>query len=195
MDGGGTFGTEGRVGPNAIIQLGNALRDRFGADETVGFFDRHGFGALIEKPPTEMIDQSIPAMLMRALWDDFDHATASGIAGDAGRRTADYIVANRIPRIARALFRVTPRRRAARMLLRAIERHAWTFAGSGVCETSGTDPYLISIRDNPLALPQCDWHVAVFERLFRRLVSGGAVVRHVDCCRNGGAVCTFEIEL
>lgn len=195
MDGGQGLAGQARVGPNAVIQLANALRDRQGSAEARRFFDRHGLADLFDDPPGDMIDQSIPATLMRSLWNDYDHRTAAATAADAGRRTADYIIAHRIPRIARTVFHATPRGIGARLLLAAIERHAWTFAGSGVCETSRTVPFLISIRDNPLALPQCCWHVAVFERLFRRLISGNAVVRHVGCHLDRGGACTFEIEL
>lgn len=186
---------EARVGPNAVIQLANALRDRLGAGEARRFFERCGHAALFDSPPDDMIPQTVPAALMTALWTHYDHHTANGIAADAGRRTADYIIAHRIPRVAQMAFRLMPRKTGAGLLLSAIERHAWTFAGSGACKTSGTQPFLISIRDNPLALPQCCWHVAVFERLFRRLISGDAVVSHAGCCLDGGAACIFEIEL
>lgn len=195
MDGAQTFGNEARVGPNAVIQLANAMRDRLGVTEARRFFDRRGLVELYDSPPEEMIGQSIPAELMSALWHDYDHGAASGIAADAGRRTADYIIANRIPSIAKLAFRLLPRRTAARLLLAAIERHAWTFAGSGLCETSGKGPHLISIRDNPLALPECCWQVAVFERLFRRLVFGRTKVRHIGCVLEKKAACKFEIEL
>lgn len=194
MDGQPAFEGPARVGPNAVIQLAAALRDRWGAAEARRFFERHGLAALIDSPPESMIEERVPALLMTSLWCDYDPDTAAGIAADAGRRTADYIIAHRIPRIAKAAFRLAPRQAGARLLLSAIERHAWTFAGSGYCETFRQKPFLISIRDNPLAVPQCCWHVAVFERLFRRLASGEAVVRHASCCLDGKAACRFEIE-
>lgn len=53
---------------------------------------------------------------------------------------------------------------------------------------------LIEISANPLAMPDCAWHGAVFERLFTRLVARGTRVRHVACCRTGER-CRFLIEL
>lgn len=195
LDGGTAFHSSARVGPNAVIQLSNALQSAIGAEATRTFFARQGHVNIFDHPPEEMIEEDIPAALARALWSEFPPETARHVAMDAGQRTADYIIANRIPGAARIVLRIVPARLGANLLLKAIERHAWTFAGSGKCETANTPRHLISIRDNPLALPDCCWHVAVFERLFRRMVSRDAVVRHVSCRLDGKADCTFEIEL
>ena len=80
-------------------------------------------------------------------------------------------------------------------MLGAIRRNAWTFAGSGVCRTAAAPRHLISIRDNPLAMPDCAWHAAVSARLFGRLVAPGTGIRHTACCRDGAAACRFEIDL
>ena len=46
-------------------------------------------------------------------------------------RTGDYLLAHRIPKPVQALLKRLPAPLAARVLLAAITRHAWTFAGSG----------------------------------------------------------------
>jgi hypothetical protein len=61
---------------------------------------------------------------------------AAEVARSAGRRTADYLLAHRIPKPVQALLKALPARLAARVLLSAIARHAWTFAGSGVFSAS-----------------------------------------------------------
>lgn len=113
----------------------------------------------------------------------------------AGLGTADYILANRIPAPARRLIRALPRPLGARLLAGAIARHAWTFAGSGRFRIEGFHPLTLSIAANPLALaPGCDWHAAVFERLFATLVWPGATVRETACCAAGDAACRFTIS-
>jgi divinyl protochlorophyllide a 8-vinyl-reductase len=195
MDGTLALDPPGLVGPNAVVQLAVALEEMTGRDEARSFYSCLGLEALFDTPPGEMIDQRIPARLMRALWDHFPDAMAHAIAASAGQKTADYVIAHRIPGIAKASFRIMPRSLAAKMLLTAIHRNAWTFAGSGVCEVKRDRPHLISIRENPLAMPDCAWHVAVFERLFRRLVYGETRVSHLSCCKSGAEACTFAIDL
>lgn len=179
---------EGRVGPNAVIQLATALGERAGP-----VFEAAGHGGLIDALPEEMTDQGVVRDLYDALWRLMPEE-APAIARDAGVRTAEYIIANRIPSIARGTLRALPGRIAAPLLLRAIERSAWTFAGSGRCEIS-TRSLELRIHDNPIAMPGCPWHRAVFERMFRRLATPRARVTHTACCRDGHAACHFEIHL
>jgi len=108
---------------------------------------------------------------------------------------AGYVCAVRMWGIAKTGWRVLRRRIAARMLLRAIRRNAWTFAGSGVCAITTGPALAVYIVDNPLPTPGCAWHRAVFERLFQRLVDPNARVRHTACVREGAAACRFEIDL
>ena len=195
MDGAPTFDTPALVGPNAVVQLVNALQDAFGPTKARSYFEQLGYEQLFDDPPEAMIDQNIAALLLRALWEALPPEMASSIAGQAGLRTADYILAHRIPKAAQFALQIAPPRISANLLLTAIRKHAWTFSGSGVCETARKPVHLISIRANPLAMPECAWHVAVFDRLFSTLVSRAATVRHVACCRDGEASCRFEIEL
>ncbi|MEM8796035.1 MAG: bacteriochlorophyll 4-vinyl reductase [Pseudomonadota bacterium] len=185
----------GVVGPNAVIQLANALGEMRGADEARKFFVRAGFPSLFGNPPADMIDEDIPAALLRMLWDVFPAGEASEIARDAGRRTADYVIANRIPAIARTTMSVLPTGLSARMLLKAIHRNAWTFAGSGTVKVGARPQFLISIRNTPLTMPDCAWHTAVFEKLFQRLVTPVATVRNTLCCWSGAQDCRFELKL
>lgn len=184
----------GRIGPNSVVQLGHAVTDRFGREAAERLYRMAGQLELLREPPADMIDEALPARLFKALWRAHPDA-APELAADAGRRTADYVIANRLPRAARIVFAIAPRAIGARLLLKAVARNAWTFVGSGRCETQFGRPILISIRDNPLIMPDCAWHAAVFERLFERLVARGARVRHTGCCRLGARSCRFEILL
>ncbi|MEM6464724.1 MAG: bacteriochlorophyll 4-vinyl reductase [Pseudomonadota bacterium] len=185
----------GRVGPNAVLQLVEALNAESSPSETAEVFADAGLSHLLDKPPDSMTDERIPRRLFDAVWRRMPREKAGPIARDAGRKTADYIIANRIPRFAGFLLGALPPWIASRLLLAAIEKHAWTFAGSGKCQTCWRPVSTISISANPLAMPDCQWHTAVFERLFTRLVCAQATVRHTHCCLSGEDACRFEITV
>ncbi|WP_299622202.1 bacteriochlorophyll 4-vinyl reductase [Pelagibius sp.] len=181
------------VGPNAVIQLGEALRDRLGDRAARDVFAHAGLGHFLANPPSEMVDEDAVRGLFRSLYHLLPSATAAAIAAEAGRRTADYLLANRIPGLARATLRSLPGRLAAPLLLSAIASNAWTFAGSGTLQTRAGSPSLIEIADNPIAIPGCVWHVAVFKTLFGALVTPDVEVHHPQCCHAGAPSCRFEI--
>ncbi len=184
---------QARVGPNAILQLITAL-DHFDAGaHTRAVFARAGLTEFIDHPPTDMVEEDSVALVYRALFEHLDHRNASAIARDAGRRTADYVMANRIPVNVRRLLKLLPGPIAALLLLSAIARHAWTFAGSGTLSVQKGSPIIIEITANPLAIGHCAWHTAVFERMFRTLVSRHMRVDHAACCGEGAPSCRFEI--
>jgi divinyl protochlorophyllide a 8-vinyl-reductase len=184
-----------RVGPNAVLQLAAALRARHGEGMAARVFADAGLRIRLEDPPAAPVAEADVAALHRALARDLPPEAAAAVAEDAGRRTADYLLAHRIPAPARAALRVLPAPLAARLLLRAVLRHAWTFAGSGRVTVEARPVLAVEIADNPLAAGPCHWHAAVFTRLFRALVAPGAVVRETACCADGAPACRFEILL
>ena len=197
-DGGGQPAgrSSGRIGPNALTQLlpllekagGPALRDGLLAE--AGIFTLPDTTGLIEEGPVARLHQALRASLPDL---------APSLAWEAGLRTADYIIANRIPRPAVLLMQALPARLAAPLLLAAIAKHAWTFAGSGRFEVLSCRPARVAIHDNPVVRgeasdhPICHWHAAVFERLFSRLVHPGWCARESQCCAMAHAACVFEI--
>ena len=182
------------VGPNAVIRTGLALTALAGRAAARAVYLRAGRPDWLDAPPTAMTPQDDAAALFAAL-----RAERPGdwraVAALSGRMTADYLLANRIPALARLALRAAPPRLAARLLVAAIGRNAWTFAGSGGFEAAAGDPTVLRIAANPLAQPGCPWHVAVFETLFRRLVSAQARVSHPACCGRGDAACVFHVAL
>lgn len=182
-----------RVGPNAIIQLGEALCDRYGREVAGEVYGAAGMCALLDQPPQEMVDEQLVAALFRALRQRLPADEAAAVAADAGERTAQYLLANRIPRPARALLKALPAPLSARLLLRAMAANAWTFAGSGSFRARAGSPHRVEIAANPIAMPGCVWHVAVFQTLFRALVAPRAGVRETACCLQGVPACRFEI--
>ena len=181
------------VGPNAILQTAAALEAQGGQALARQVFDAAGLGVLLDSPPDAMVPEDQAAALLRALHATLPPDTAGRVSRDAGRRTGEYILHNRIPAPARVVLRLLPARLAAPILLRAITAHAWTFAGSGRVEVVAGRPVRLMIHDNPLAVAGSDWHRAVLEVLFRRLVHPRATVRQVASSAEAAPACVFEI--
>lgn len=190
----------GRIGPNAITRVAEAL----GPARARPVFQHAGLAAYLEAPPQAMVDEREVIALHAALRSDLGEAEARRVAADAGRRTAAYLLAHRIPAPAQVLLKALPAGLAARALLQAIGGHAWTFAGSGqfVAQVTGdrARPVVLTIAHNPLcrgvhsAEPCCDYYLAVFEVLFRTLVHRDATVAETACEACGDPACTFEIR-
>lgn len=189
---------EARIGPNAITQTFAAIRDLAGADALSGIAEAAGCAPWLSAPPEAMVGEGAVVRLFRAM-EGALATEADFIAAEAGRRTGDYILAHRIPRPAQTLLRVLPPRLAAWVLLRAIERHAWTFAGSGRFSARAGNPCVAEIASNPMTsgrhapYPVCHWHAGVFTRLFRALVHRRAFATETACCAQGAPACRFEI--
>ncbi len=191
----GSVDEPARVGPNAVIQLGAVLRDRVGEERAASVFAAAGLGSYLPRPPAEMVPEGAAKALFDALFANLDQTAATAIAREAGTRTADYVITHRIPAFVRLALRRLPAALSAPLLLRAISRHAWTFAGSGAVTVRSGSPQVIEIAHNRITMPGCVWHVAVFERLFRRLAARESSVTHPICCRDGGDRCRFEIAV
>ena len=185
----------GRIGPNAILQLVPVLEERLGRSQTRTIMAQAHLARLPDGQA--MIAEEDAARLHQAV--RFLAADqAREILREAGLRTANYILAHRIPRFAQIILRLLPAPIAARLLSRAIAHHAWTFVGTGQFRV--VTPWLFEITQNPLiahdqdAQPLCVWHEAVFEHLYRVLVTPHAQCREIECSAQGGSACRFEIE-
>ncbi len=185
----------GRVGPNAITQTAAALEAEGGPALARQVFEAAGLAELLDAPPDAMVPENVAGRLHRVVAACLPPVQGMRMALSAGRRTADYLLAHRIPLPAQILLRALPAWAAARLLLIAIRKNAWTFAGSGQVTTRAGRVAVIEIAANPLATPGCPWHAAVFDRLFTLLVSSEATVRETACCARGAPACRFEIAL
>jgi divinyl protochlorophyllide a 8-vinyl-reductase len=190
----------GRIGPNAITRVAEVLPVLLGASGTRRLFDSAGLGDYLRQPPEHMVDEAEVARLHQVLRAELGPALAGEVARSAGLRTADYLLARRIPQPVQWLLKRLPPLWAARVLLQAIGRHAWTFAGSGVFRAQAGRPCVLTIADNPLCrgvhspVPACDFYSAVFERLFQVLVHPGVRVVETACEARGDPVCRFELR-
>ncbi len=179
------------VGPNAILQTAAALRAFGGEAAARAVFASAGLGDRLAHPPADMVPEAEVRRLFDAVLSDLAPPDADAVLADSGQRTGAYILANRIPAAAVAAMRALPAPLAARLMLAAIVRHAWTFAGSGRARGGHGRPPLLTIAGNPLATPGCRWHAAVLEALFRAVAGPGCRVVH----RTSGAEDRFEILL
>jgi divinyl protochlorophyllide a 8-vinyl-reductase len=192
-----TAAVAGRIGPNAITRVAEVLPARVGSDRTRAVFVHAGLARYLDQPPEAMVDEAEVIALHAALRADLGDAAAREVATEAGRRTADYLLARRIPKPVQAILKLLPAPLAARVLLKAITRNAWTFVGSGQFDVLH-HPLQIVIRDNPLcrglrtATPACEFYTAVFARLFSVLVHPRAVVVEIACEASGDPACVFE---
>ena len=190
----------GRIGPNAIIRMAEALRQRVGEAETARLFGEAGLERYLGAMPEHMVAEAEVATLQRVVRGALAAEDARYVARDAGLRTGDYLLAHRIPRFAQHILRALPPALSSRMLLAAIRRNSWTFAGSGVFEAHAGHPVRVAIRGCPVCRDiaanevACDYYAATFERLFRELVNGKTTVVETACEATGADACEFEIR-
>lgn len=189
----------GRIGPNAITRVAEALSTMEGAGAVRRVFRRAGLQRYLLHVPTDMVDETHVTVLHRALVDDLGAARAREVGRLAGQHTADYLLANRIPMLAQRVLRILPASIASRLLAKAIARNAWTFAGTGTFSAQHGRPTIFNIAGCPIcrghtsAVPCCDFYAATFERLYIRLVHPQARVVETECQAMGAAACSFAI--
>lgn len=190
----------GVVGPNAILRVCEALREHLGAERTTAALASAGLQGCLEQAPDAMVAEDDVARLQALVRSTLDVAGARAVLLEAGRRTGDYLLANRIPRQAQAVLRCLPEPLAARALARAIGRHAWTFAGSGRFSSRPGRVFEFRIEGCPLCrrlksgAPACDYYAATFERLFGQLVHRHARAAEIACQARGDPACVFELR-
>ena len=190
----------GRIGPNAVIRLVEALDAVESRAVTVKVFTAAGLEAYVGAPPQAMVPEGEVTVLHRRLRAEMGLTRAASVSWLAGLRTADYLLENRIPKPAQKALRMLPRRLAAFMLLKAIGSHAWTFAGSGRFSWRMGRVLTLTFADCALCRadhaesPCCQYYGATFERLFRMLINADTVVRETACTATGAEACVFEVR-
>lgn len=186
----------GRIGPNVLIQTAHALSDRLGDDvaERLLFQSTaHGLADL----PQQMVEESKANALVRAVHDAYGLPFARSVMRESGRRTGDYLLANRIPKPAQWLLPLLPNEMALRVLLTAIGKHTWTFAGSAHVHITAGDPAAITIQHCPLCAgqqstePMCDFYAGTFGRLAQALLGPKGWAEEVACEARGDSACRF----
>ena len=198
MHGGASAAARGRIGPNAVIRVIEALDAFDNRACTARVFTACGIEHYLEHAPEAMIDEAEVTALHGALHRTLGDARARSVAWVAGIRTADYLLAHRIPRPVQRTLEVLPAPLAARVLCTAIMRNAWTFVGTGrlsVRHGPGTE---LTVENSPLCRgarssePYCEFYAATFERLFATLVHPRSTVEETECAAQGARRCVFQ---
>jgi divinyl protochlorophyllide a 8-vinyl-reductase len=190
----------GRIGPNAITRVAEALLEEVGAAARAELFGRAGLTDYLRDPPQQMVAEEEVIGLHEVLRAQLPVDQARRVNRDAGARTGAYLLGNRIPRPVQVLLRALPAPLAARLLVSAIRRHAWTFAGTAHFSARGARPVGFTLAGCPLCRgahasgPCCDFYAACFEHLFRALVHRHATVRETTCTAAGDAACHFDVR-
>jgi len=190
---------EGKIGPNAIIQTVAAMQESYGPRQSRTILHCGGLATLPDNLPTAMVDEqefrALAQMLIRQVGVD----SARQLLKRSGQLTAGYLLKHRIPRPVQLLLRALPRRQRLRRLLQAIEKHVWTFAGSGKISFNAEGLPWISIAtpalcDTPeTAAAVCSFYQGTFEQLLRTLVDRRVALWETECQARGDAACLYLI--
>jgi divinyl protochlorophyllide a 8-vinyl-reductase len=188
------------IGPNAATQLLVALHLAVEPSTIERILADAGAETWMADPPHAMVDERRVAGLHKATRALLGRERSETVLREAGSLTADYLLEARIPHWARAILTALPASGSARVLTRAIQGHAWTFAGSGRFSSANDRGLRYEIWSNPLCAgerapkPVCVWHAAVFQRLFQALVSPAAHVVETHCRARGDDCCRFSLN-
>jgi len=160
------------IGPHAVIHAVAVMRERLSAQVCDAVLSDAQIAAV---PTGDHMISEIAALRVHRWLALREPVACFAIAEEAAQRTADYIIANRIPAPAVWFLQRLPARLSAPLLMQAIRRHAWTFVGAGKFIPHGAWAFTIdrSGADDPLMPPDSlfHWYAAVFERLYQRLVA------------------------
>lgn len=190
----------GRVGPNAIIRVAEALEAVQGHDAVVELFNRAGLARYLDAMPSAMVEEGEVTALQAALREQLGVSEARQIARDGGKRTGDYLLAVRIPKFAQFIISHLPSKLGSQTLIKAIRSNAWTFVGTGVFEADASYPPKFTITNSLLCRgatadqPLCDFYAGTYERLFRQLIDPETTVTEVACAAMGDPACVFELR-
>lgn len=195
----GHAGVAGRIGPNAILQTVAVIRDRFGDAAAARVIA--GTPWRLDRLPTEMVPEEDVLSVVHATMRQFGDAEAHRVMDAAGVATAHYLLANRIPRIAQVVMKLAPPSVALRILLTAIQRNSWTFAGSARFVVRHGTPTVVEFHDCAMCRglhssgAECQFYAATFRELLTLLVSARTQVVESSCMATGESCCRFALTI
>jgi divinyl protochlorophyllide a 8-vinyl-reductase len=188
------------IGPNAITRMAEALGTLTGDAHRRDIFASADLTFYLSSPPTRMIPEADVARLHRAVIEAMGEAEAAIVSREAGRLTGDYLLANRIPVMAQRVLKRLPRALAARILVAAIARHAWTFAGAGEFTYDFSPRFSLRLKGSPICRelrtqePACAYFAATFERVFGAMLGPSLHVTETECEAAGASACVFDVR-
>jgi divinyl protochlorophyllide a 8-vinyl-reductase len=188
-----------RIGPNAIIQTVQVLRDQYGRAEADTLLEQGGQVHLLHELPSTMVDEAEFHTLVRALLEQIGPEQTDQVLYESGQRTADYLLAHRIPRPFQRLVQMPllPRRVGLHLLLWAISKHAWTFVGSGAFRFAVTNRPTIRVTvTHPSVIPVARFYGGTFAHLVYVLIDQQSSMQ-IDTSQppDGSIECVYTLTL
>ncbi|NTW83069.1 MAG: bacteriochlorophyll 4-vinyl reductase [Chlorobiaceae bacterium] len=185
-----------KIGPNSIIQTVTALETRFGKTEAEAILKRCGQGHWIGNLPSEMTEESKFHALVGALDNEIGENKTASILEESGRRTAAYLLRVRIPGFFQKILKPLPPGIAFKLLLFAISKNAWTFAGSGEFSyTSGKKPVITVKVTYPGRPVVGNFYLGTFEALLEELVNPKTTIKASIKKESGSILCTYTCTI
>jgi divinyl protochlorophyllide a 8-vinyl-reductase len=185
------------IGPDSVLQLVPLLDQHVGMEARKRLLDLSGISRL---PNNDGLMDERPAAALHQAVRRLHPKQACNVMRAAGTLTADHVIERRMPVAALRVLRALPAWLSGPLLANTIEKHAWTFAGSGVFRVRSRDPLIFELEDNPVVrgersrTPVCHWHAAVFQRLFNEIVDPQLRCVETHCVASGAHACRFIIE-
>lgn len=186
----------GRIGPNAILRLIEAVEAQEGAAAAAELLNQAGLSYHRNQLPQDMVDEKEVASLHTALSVRFPRPHAIMLAHRAGVATAEYLLANRIPRMAQPIIKLLPTSLGLKTLVKSMAGHAWTFAGSAEFAHDAKLPGRLSLSGGlyetspTTAETMTTFYTATFQTLFDALMrSSIRVTPKID-----GTTCIFALN-
>ncbi|HHE08000.1 MAG TPA: bacteriochlorophyll 4-vinyl reductase [Chlorobaculum parvum] len=188
--------TPSRIGPNSIIQTIGALESGYGKNETEKLLKKMGQGYLIGNLPSEMVEESKFHSLVTALQKEIGDKSTASILKESGDRTAKYLLKVRIPGPFQSIVKLLPAWLAFKVLLFAISKNAWTFAGSGEFSYgSKLSPNIMVKVTFPSHPVVGNFYLGTFTALLRELVNPDTAIQ-ADIRKEGSAiVCNYRCKI
>ena len=189
--------TAGRIGPNAILQTVAVIRARFG--DAAASRVLAGTPWRLEHLPDEMVPERDVLTVVHATLRDLGYEQGHRVMDAAGARTARYLLAQRIPKAAQCIMKLVPAPIALRILLTAIQRNSWTFAGSATFVVRYGGPAVVEFHDCAMCrglhgtASACAFYEATFRELLLALVSPRARVIETACMAADAECCRFQL--
>nr|WP_255540122.1 bacteriochlorophyll 4-vinyl reductase [Acidiphilium sp. C61] len=141
------------MGPNAILQVFAALAASGGPACVARVARAAGAEPYLAHPPAAMVPAADVLALHRAVRACLGAGPGGVVLRAAGAATGRYLLARRIPRPVRLALRAAPAPLAARLLVAAIRRHAWTFGMPDGLDATWRGGLRLTLATNPIAVP------------------------------------------
>ncbi|NWJ45810.1 MAG: bacteriochlorophyll 4-vinyl reductase [Chloroflexi bacterium] len=191
----------GKIGPNSLIQTVRAMRRIYGDEKARRILEEGGQGFLWDHHPGEMIDEGEFITLARMLYSNLGVQETLPLLRLSGNLTGEYVLANRIPKFAQRIIKFLPRKLRLKVMLNAIGKNAWTFAGSGKYSFTLSPQLQINLDESIIRhaiskanVPVCSYYTGAFETLLKTLVDAHIQVEEIECAIRGDSRCVFQIK-